>query len=519
MKQFSMIISIIALIAFVVLFAINTAKNVSANKKAKVLKVDYKEEYKRSLIYSAIIGGTFAIAMTTMLGWAVTGPTAIEVVCAIIGGFFTGGLMSVVLSSFILHYYGKDVEQTIDKWMFRILAITFPLMFVFIFILSDAFANHLIYPLVNGISFGDDGIKFVTPKDGKASIAWYALCILSGAIYVYLLCDHKYYMNYKKHGILESTFLVAFPAGIIGARIFYVIGQWDAEFKGQEWWKPFAMWEGGLTILGGALMGIVVGVAWYMWRNRKYNIWVGIDIIVPTILIAQAVGRWGNFFNTEVHGIEMSVEYWKWLPTVIWKNAQYGLSNGIKATEGNLFVPLFLIEGMTNFLGYFVIAHLFGNKFRKYTEFGDLGFAYFIWYGLTRAILEPMRHEDFIMTDSWSWIWGLSFILGGVLLIIGNHVVRHILAVKNNKYIVRENAVKKSIIGMSVVGLISVVGLVVGFVLIANSDMKLIVEWNVFKGGILAVVVSICILLFISIPAIHLVEAIKDQKKEKVING
>jgi len=506
-----MVLTILALIAYVALVAFNVVKDVLANKKAKVFNVDYKAEYKRSLIFSLIAGGVFTIAMTTMFGWAIKDGKAIEVVCAIFGGFLTGASMPFVLSSFMLHYYGKDIDANLDKWMFRILMILFPLMFVFIFILSDAFADHLVYPLINGFVFNENIVT--NPTGEKANIAFYALCILSGALYVYALCDHKYYIEYKKHGILESTFLVAFPAGIIGARIFYVIGQWNSEFAGEVWWKPFAIWEGGLTILGGALTGVVIGVLWYLWRNKKYNIWVGVDIIVPTILIAQAVGRWGNFFNCEVHGIAVNAEYWSWLPKVIFNNIKYGQSTGVYAGDGLVYVPLFLIEGMTNFLGYFIIAHLFGKKFRRYTEFGDLAFAYFVWYGLTRAVLEPMRHEMYIMTNSWSWVWGLSFILIGILCIIGNHVIRHLIDIKKNRYIVRNNAIKRSTIGIcSLVG-VSVVLFVIGAILIANSDMKLIVEWNVFKGGILTIVLALSVLMFAAIPTIHLIEGIKNKKK------
>ena len=139
-----------------------------------------------------------------------------------------------------------------------------------ILFLTEGYAAHVKYPLPNGLSFSKG---FVTPDSGEGTnIAFYALCILSGAIYVYFICDHKLYLEYGKHGIVESTFLVAFPAGILGARIWYVIGNWNMEFAGREWWAMFAIWEGGLTILGGAIMGIVVGVAWYMWRNKGYNI-------------------------------------------------------------------------------------------------------------------------------------------------------------------------------------------------------------------------------------------------------
>ena len=106
-----------------------------------------------------------------------------------------------------------------------------PFMMIFFFIFTDGYAAYWTYPLVNGINF-DSG--FVSPDSSVSpNIAWYALCILGGALFVYFLCDHKMYIQYGKHGLFESTFLVAFPAGILGARLFYVIGNWNLEFANQ----------------------------------------------------------------------------------------------------------------------------------------------------------------------------------------------------------------------------------------------------------------------------------------------
>ena len=297
----------------------------------------------------------------------------------IVGALLLPSLFFVAVNAFIIHYYGRNIPEKLDKWLFKIIIIGFTASVLFFFVYTNGLAPALSYPLINGISFSDG---FVTPATGKPNIAFYALCILGGAILVYFICDHFMYKEYGKHGLLESTFLVAFPAGIIGARIAYVIGEWNNSSQGQsfaervadgEWWAPLAIWEGGITILGGAIAGIAVGALWYMWRNKGKNIWLAADLIVPTILIAQAVGRWGNFFNCEVHGVLDSVENWKWLPEIIWRNAIYSSTSGL-APEGQIYVPLFFIEAVVNLFGYFFLAHLFGKALRKYTELGDVGF-------------------------------------------------------------------------------------------------------------------------------------------------
>ena len=506
--------SLFAALAIAVLVFI-TYQSIITVKQSRIMKAaPFKETTNKCLAASGALGIALTAMFLFIYMWCKITPTLLEVLATVFGGLGFGFFMGVSLFSFVLHYYGKDINSILDKRLFTFLAVSFPLMVVFMFLLTDGFADYVTYPLVNVIDFSQGFLRPTETTKGL-TITFYALCILSGALYVYALCDHKFYKNYGKHGILESTFLVAFPAGILGARLFYVIGQWQSEFAGEPFYKVFAIWEGGLTILGGALTGVVVGVAWFMWRNKKYNIWVAVDIIVPTILIAQAIGRWGNFFNCEVHGIEMSEEYWRWLPKFIFNNAHYGGQGSIVASEGNIFVPLFFIEGLTNFLGFFVLAHLLGNRFRKYTEFGDLAFGYFIWYGLTRAILEPLRYEDYVMTDLWSWFWGLAFIAGGALLIIGNHIVRYFINKRKGTYIVKNNAFNKSLIGLVATAVVAALVIVISIVLMVNSDHKLIIGVSKMNIGVLLAVIGGCILIGTSIPSIHLVEAIK-QKKEVV---
>ena len=468
-------------------------------------KVSFSVLIRRLLIIVGVFAFAFDTMMISIYLWNGIKPAAFELTAAIVGGLLVGFLGPVSLFTFLLHYYGggesKGITSNADKWMFKILMAAFPLFLISIFFLSEGFAGYLKYPLVNGISFTQG---FVTPTNGQPNIAFYALCILSGAIYVYFLCDHKFYLQYGKHGLLESTFLVAFPAGILGARIWYVIGNWNQEFASRvtsgEWWAPVAIWEGGLTILGGAIMGIVVGVAWFMWRNKGYNIWLAIDIIVPTILIAQAVGRWGNFFNCEVHGTLQPVEYWSWLPKFIVENAKYSSTGGY-APNGYIYVPLFFFECLTNLLGYFVLAHVFGVALRKYTQLGDLAFGYVVWYGLTRVLMEPLRDQAFNMGNGgyWSWIWSLLFVLGGSLLIGLNHLVRFLKQPRE----VNKNLYLFGSIGVGVVALALIIP---GIIMMANSSFSASLEFNTFNWGliILAIGVSILLGLLITLPPLFI---------------
>lgn len=508
-----MIIALIFMVAFAALAGYGIYQAVTFIKSPVVTK-----QFRPFIIKQLIFIGAAAIAFLVMsfgfYMWLEANPTPLYVVQLVVGGLLFPSVLLIAINSFIIHYYNKQTPQELDKWLYRIIFIGFASALVFFFIWTNGLAPYLTYPLINGFSFTDG---FVTPNgQARPNIAFYALCILTGAILVYFLCDHYMYKEYGEHGILESTFIVAFPAGIIGARIWYVIGNWSVEFVGRPWYTMFQVWEGGLTILGGAVTGIVVGVLFFLWRNKGKSIFLGIDIIVPTILIAQAVGRLGNFFNCEVHGLPSDLIYWKWLPEVIWRNAAYSSTSGF-ADSGQIYVPLFLIEGVANIAGYFIISMLFGRLLRKYTELGDLGAGYIIWYGLTRVLMEPLRSADFQMGTNgyWSWIWSLSSVVIGVLLIVANHVIRYLIAKKNNTYKAIPNAKKTYLMSTAIIGGVGAILLAVGIYLITSNNFVAKVAYNNYNVGVILLIVGLSLIALISISILKLVEVIKTEKHVK----
>lgn len=228
-------------------------------------------------------------------------------------------------------------------------------------------------------------------KLGNFEIRFYALFILAGAIIAYLLS--RYFV--KKAGyddkILEGTFYLAFPMGIVGARIWYVIAEWSKEFASQPFYKVFAIWEGGLAIQGGAILGILVGVLYVHHRKPNYNVLAIADYVVPNILLAQAIGRWGNFFNQEVYGKACDVGGWKILGSTFVEQM---------TINGEFRQPLFLIEGIVNVLGFVVLFYVVRLLLKKYLRPGYLVAGYLIWYGLTRVILEPLRDSQYKMGNN-----------------------------------------------------------------------------------------------------------------------
>ena len=153
-----------------------------------------------------------------------------------------------------------------------------------------------------------------------------------------------------------------------------------------------------------------------MIRRKQYSRGEVLDVVLPTILLAQAIGRWGNFFNQEVYGATTST--WTFLPVFIQKQM---------TIDGEFRVPLFLIESLVNIGGYFMIRYAIGKGLKNLILPGDQGFTYFLWYGIVRAIMEPLRDPKYNMgeTGNWSSIQAYIWIGFGLLAIVANHLWHH----------------------------------------------------------------------------------------------
>lgn len=500
MEILGLILFIVFLLGAIAIFVVGIL-NVLKSIKSKGEVISYKTLTKRLMYFSIAFGVSLATSLMFIYVWREIPAKWYEYIATSVGGTIFGLSLFITVHFFIFHYYGKDINQVLDKWLFRGLVFFFISALVFFFVTLDGFADHinLTMPLAHGINFSE-GLAYPGNYGPDTNIAWYALCILGGALIVYFYCDHRMYQQYGKHGILESTFLLAFPAGVVGARIFYVIGEWNTQFASDPM-SMFAIWDGGLTILGGAFTGIVVGVSWFMWRNKGYNIFVVADIVLPSILIAQAVGRWGNFFNAEVHGLPMDGEFWSWLPKIIYNNIRFGHDGLTTLAPGQVFVPLFLIEAAINMLGFILLAFVIGKKLRKFTAFGDVALGYFIWYGLVRALLEPLRDSQYIMNSFWSWFWSLAFIIVGVIGIIVNHTIRNLVDAKKGNLHPKENWFKTGIISSSIFAAFGIAFVVGSILMITTTPQVLAVGISSYQflAGLTMLAVGVGVLGFLAI--------------------
>ena len=251
---------------------------------------------------------------------------------------------------------------------------------------------------------------------GPFAVRWYALCIVSGLILaVFLAMREAPHKKILSDDILDFI-LIAFPLSILGARLYYVIFKLD--YYSQNLGEIFAIWNGGLAIYGGLITGAIV---LYFFADRKLiNTWDFLDIAAPSVLIAQSLGRWGNFFNQEAYGA--AVENLDFLPSFI-KNQMY--------IDGSYRQPTFLYESIWNVIGFALILIL--RRRLKGIRRGHITAFYLMWYGFGRLIIEGMR------TDSLMFL-GLrvSQLLSAVLIGLGIFIVFYQNRKKAPFYIIKK---------------------------------------------------------------------------------
>ena len=249
---------------------------------------------------------------------------------------------------------------------------------------------------------------------GFIKIYWYSFLIFFAAVIGCLLA----FREAKKRGIPE-TFMSNYlfyiiPLGIIGARAHYVIFNFEP-YK-NNLLDIFKIWEGGLAIHG----GIIAGLIFTFFYTKKYhiNFFKITDIAAISIIICQAIGRWGNFFNSEAYGPETSLTFLKGL------HLPQFIIDGMYI-NGTYYHPTFFYESLWCVLGFILLILIRKNK---KLILGHLTSIYLIWYGIGRFLIESLR-QDSLMLGSLkiAQIISIIGIIIGILIII-------ITSLKDKKY-------------------------------------------------------------------------------------
>lgn len=217
---------------------------------------------------------------------------------------------------------------------------------------------------------------------GSFEVRWYGILISCGVILAMLLASY----NCKKKDVdfdtILDVFFIAFPAAIIGARMYYVIFEFQ-NYK-DNLIDMFNIRLGGLAIHGGLIGGLI---AIYIFaRIKKMNMLQYLDIAAPSIILAQAIGRWGNFMNGEAHGGEVSYEFISKFPSFIQKGMYIG---------GVYYHPTFLYESSWNLIVCIILLIILYRKSNN--DNGIVIASYIILYSLGRVFIEGLRTDSLMI--------------------------------------------------------------------------------------------------------------------------
>lgn len=243
---------------------------------------------------------------------------------------------------------------------------------------------------------------------GPVRIHIYALCIITGIILAVFMTNYRLTKRGAEPWVVIDIAILAVPLGIIGARIFHVLTHPGFYFgEGKNIWAVFYIWEGGIAIFG-ALLGGAVG-AWLGCKWTGIRFWTFADALAPGLLLAQAAGRFGNWFNHELFGLPTDVP---WGLEIDSSNPAFppGLA------EGTLFHPTFLYEVIWNTLGVLFLLWI-GRRLQL--QWGKLFAVYLIWYSAGRVVWESIRIDPSeiyfgLRTNVWAAL--ASVALGVIIL-------------------------------------------------------------------------------------------------------
>ena len=257
-----------------------------------------------------------------------------------------------------------------------------------------------------GLGIGEFSIDRVAFNIFGKPVYWYGVIIMLGivAAFIHVIVRSKR-EGFTTDDVLDlGIFTVLF--GVLGARLYYVVTTLDThEYK--TFIDVIAVWQGGLAIYGGIIAGCTALVL--TAAHKKINPLKVMDATGPGVMLAQAIGRWGNFVNGEAFGYEVAEG-----------SALYPFRMGLISdyTEtGNVmhfYHPTFLYESVWNIVGFIIISFLYRKK--KFN--GQVALMYFAWYGFGRMFIEGLRTDSLYVGP-----FRISQVVGGVCFIVGTGLI------------------------------------------------------------------------------------------------
>ena len=238
-------------------------------------------------------------------------------------------------------------------------------------------------------------------------IYWYAIIIVSGVIIAMWLSTREAVRVGLKPDDVTDFMLIGLPVAIIGARLYYIL--FDLQYYIDDPSQIFNIRSGGIAIYGALIAG---GIWLYFFCQRHFiSPWTFLDIAAPSVLLAQGIGRWGNFMNHEAFGAEVSRSFLEslYIPKFIIDNMYI---------DEAYRQPTFLYESVWNVIGFIVLIFL--RKKTGLLKEGEVFLSYLIWYGFGRFFIEGMRTDSLYLFGGIRVSQALSALLffGAIALMI-----------------------------------------------------------------------------------------------------
>lgn len=250
-----------------------------------------------------------------------------------------------------------------------------------------------------------ENIQPLDPIAFSLTVHWYGVIIGVGLALALVLAMREAEKRGLHKDVFPDLMLWAIPIAIISARLYYVIFEWDYYIQNPG--DIIKIWNGGIAIHG-ALIGAVITT--YVFAKKKgVSFWKLADIAAPSIILGQAIGRWGNFMNQEAYGDEVTRAFLEnlYLPEFI-INQMY--------INGAYYHPTFLYESIWNIVGFALLILLRRVNLRR----GELFLSYVIWYSIGRFFIEGLRTDSLMLTETIRMAQTISVVLiiGAVAIII-----------------------------------------------------------------------------------------------------
>jgi phosphatidylglycerol:prolipoprotein diacylglycerol transferase len=217
---------------------------------------------------------------------------------------------------------------------------------------------------------------------GPLAIRWYGILIATGVLLGTTLAHREAIRRGQDPDKVLNAIVLTVLCGLLGGRLYYVLFNW--EYYGANPGKILAVWEGGLAIHGGLIVGAVAAILYC--RYVRLSIPVTLDIMAPGVAIGQAIGRWGNFFNQEAFGVPTDLP-WKLYIDPAHRPAWLG--------SFEYFHPTFLYESLWNFLVFAVLW--LGLRKRLQGKPGALTLCYLGLYSIGRYFVEGLRIDSLML--------------------------------------------------------------------------------------------------------------------------